>query len=214
MKKLLLVVALFSGLMFFSCGEKVDDLKTVAEVIQKAPEVAANIEKSSKEAEIVKAERKKRNDVGALPYAKLQTYLITKLDGYKAEEPSGETIDMQGLSYSNASITFNKTNSDGTEDFIEINILDYNSVETMFTAAAYWVGGITKEDTRTIEKSLTTNIPYTYGSEKYLKDTKEVELNYAVAYRFIVQIRGNNQKDTEFLKSIASKMKLAELAKL
>lgn len=214
MKKILLSATLVASFMLFSCGEKVQELKTAAEVIQKAPEISNNIEKSQKEAEQIRAERKKRNDLNAMPYTKLQGYLPASIDGYKGEEPAGESIDMQGLSYSNASRNYTKTNADGTTDQIEINILDYNSVESMFGAAAFWVVGISKEDSHSKEKTFQTNIPYTYGYEKFLKESKEVEIHYAVAYRFIIQIRGTNQKDTEFLKTLAAKMKLDELAKM
>jgi hypothetical protein len=212
--KILSFAMVFSlALVLFSCGEKVDDLKQAAEVIQRAPEIANNIEKSQKESELVKAERKKRGDTTAMPYEKLQGFLPASINGYKAEEPSGETIDMQGMSYSNVSRRYVKTNADGTEDRIEIDILDFNAVETMFSAQAFWVVGIRKEDQNSKEMTFDPGLKNSYAYEKFMKQSKDVELSYAVAFRFIVNMKANNQTSTDNLKAIAKTMKLDELAK-
>ena len=74
-----------------------------------------------------------------MDYKDLQNYLPSSVNGYEAGEPSGSTMNMQGMSFSSAEIEF--TNQDG--DNVRVTLLDYTSAIMMYQAAtAMWTAGI------------------------------------------------------------------------
>jgi len=205
-----LIIAIFAFVLV-SCGEKARELKNAMELAKNAPEMAKNMEKSQNAAQAKIDERKKKGDTLAMPYQKLQQYLPTALAGYKAETPGGESMNMPGMSYSNASIRFTKENTP-TPDNVTIELLDYNQVGAMFTAATFWMSGYSREDAKGYEKTFNPGINNVFGFEKFEKERKYAELTYAIGYRFILTIKGYNQTDGEALKNIGKSMKLSELA--
>lgn len=213
MKVLYHSIYLLLFLLLFSCGEKVDELKKAAEFVQKAPEIAENMEKSANEAQAIREQRVKRGDTLAMHYEKLQSYLPGSIHGYEAEEPSGESINSMGFSYSTASRRYVQKGGDMSKE-IEISILDYVAVESLFMAATYWLNGYSRENAESYDRTFDTGIKNVFALEHFEKKDKRGEITYGVGYRFIITIRGNHIDNTDILKNIVKSMKLEELAKM
>lgn len=206
-----LSVLFIIALLFSGCGEKMKQMKDAAEFAQKAPEMAKNIEQSQDAAKKAREERVKKGDTLAMPYQKLQEYMPASISGYTAEEPAGESVNMQGVSYSMASRRYVQGSGDN-ESEIEISIMDYNAVESMYAAAAFWVAGYSREDSKSFDRTFDPGIKNVYGLEHYDKVNKRVEVTFAVGYRFLVSIKATNQPNTDLVKRVAGSMKLKDLA--
>jgi hypothetical protein len=144
----------------------------------------------------------------ALNYKDLQTYLPSSLSGYTAGEPGGSSMNMQGMSFSNADITF--TNDAG--DKVEINLMDYKGAANMFQAAtAMWSGGMSFED----DDSKAWSVEWSddiVGWAVIEKNDKAVQLALGIGERFFLSIEATNRTDFSFVENIAKGMKLEELA--
>ena len=144
----------------------------------------------------------------AMSYTELQNYLPTTLSGYTAGEPGGSSINMQGMSFSNAEITF--TNDAGDE--VQINLIDYSMAASMFQAStAMWSSGMSFEDADSKAWSMewSDNIA---GWAEIQKKSKEVMLALGIGERFFLTIEATNKTEMSFVEDIAKGMKLAELA--
>jgi hypothetical protein len=215
MKLTLSILAIALVAMMYSCGEKAKEIKDAMELVEKAPEMAQNMETSQAKAEQKWAERKQKGDTLAMNFKELQKFLPSSVSGYTTEEPAGESVNMSGLSFSQASGKFSRTAGDGSSEDITVEIMDYNAQSALFTAAAFWwISGFSREDGNGFERGFDPGVANCYGYEKYTKASKEAELTLAVGYRFIVVIKGDNQNNTEFLKSIAKSMNLNAMAGL
>jgi len=140
-------------------------------------------------------------------YKDLQKYLPSSLSGYEAGEPDGQTMTMQGMSFSSASIEF--TNED---DFVRIALIDYVAAASMYQmATAMWGMGMSIEDDEMIAKAVKweDNI---VGWEEFRKIDKEATLALGIGDRFFMTVEANNQSGTDFVKSVAKKMDLNGLA--
>lgn len=213
MKYKILLVSILSVFFLISCGEKVDELKKAAEFVQKAPEMAKNLEKSANEAQTIREQRVKRGDTLAMHYEKLQSYLPSSISGYEAEEPSGETLNNMGFSYSTASRRFVQKGGDISKE-IEVTIVDYVAVESLFMASTYWLNGYSRESAESYDKTFDPGFKNVFALDHFDKKEKRGEVTYGVGYRFLVTIRGNRIDNTDILKNVAKSMKLDELAKL
>jgi len=141
-------------------------------------------------------------------YTELQNYLPTSLSGYTADEPGGSSMNMQGMSFSNAEIAF--TNDAGDE--VHINLMDYVGAASMFQAAtAMWASGMSFEDGDTKAWSLEWSENIT-GWAEIQKADKEVQLALGIGDRFFLSIEATNKTDISFVEDIAKGMKLEELA--
>lgn len=141
-------------------------------------------------------------------YTELQTYLPTSINGYTAGEPTGSTMSMQGMSFSNAEITF--TNDHGDE--ISINLIDYSMAINMFQAAtAMWGEGMSFEDddSKAWSFNWSENIA---GWAQIQKNDMEVQLALGIGQRFFLTIDATNKSDIKFVENIAKGMKLEQLA--
>lgn len=199
--------------ILLSCGEKVDELKKAAEFVQKAPEMAKNIEKSANEAEAIREQRVKRGDTLAMNYEKLITYLPSSIAGYEAEEPSGESINVMGLSYSTASRRFVQKGGDISKE-IEVTLIDYVAVESLYMAATYWLSGYSRENAESYDKTFDPGIKNVFALDHFEKKDKRGEVTYGLGYRFLLKISSDGIDNTDILKNVAKSMKLEELAKM
>lgn len=209
-----LIITLFAFILI-SCGEKAKEIKDAVELAQKAPEMAKNMQNAQDAAKIRWDERKKKGDTLALPYKKLDEFIPASINGYKSEDPSGQNMNMQGLSYAESSRRYTKEGTNGVNEDIEIKIVDYNATYDMFAAAFFWMStNFSREDANGYERTIDIGVKDVPGFEKFNKSSKTAELTFAVGYRFILTIRVENQANTDFAKSIAKTMKLAEMSKM
>ena len=206
------VIVLFFVLLLISCGgdEKVQELSNAMKAVQNADETAEKMNESNDLIQKRMDERKQKGDTLAMHYKKLQEYLPASISGYTAEAPTGESINMPGASYSNAHIRFTKGN-----DEVTVNIIDYNQAFAMYQGViALWSMGMSVDNDRETAKGYNPNLELSGGWEKYDKQNKAAELLLGIGSRFFIEIKASNQTNTDFVKSVANSMKLAEMSKM
>ena len=143
-----------------------------------------------------------------MAFKQLQNYLPVHIDGYTAGEPGGQSISIEGLTFSSADIEF--TNTDG--DFIKISLLDYAGASTLYqTAAATWQAGVTYESDDITFKQVTWN-EHISGWEQYHKTERKSIIALGIANRFFLTIEASNQDNLDLVISIAENMDLDKLA--
>jgi hypothetical protein len=213
---LLLTVALFISIS--ACGEKskdIDDIKNAINIVKNAPEAAKKAESTLDKAQKVWEQRRAKGDTIPINFRELQKFLPDELAGYTAKEPKGETMNMRGISYSEASRRYERMSDDGKQEFITMSILDYNAAVSMFTAAAaWWSSGYSLENADGFAKSFDPGIDNCYGYEEYNSKRKEAKITLALAYRYIFTIEGSNLPDTDKLKDILKQVNIEKLARL
>lgn len=212
----LLTVSIF---LLVSCGGKESqDLKQTMDAmkaVSKSGEVAENMQEQTAIAEKRLAERRAKGDTISMHFEKLQEYLPAEISGYKAEVPYGQSFNAMGLSYSEASRKFLRKNADGSEDYIEVKLVDYNESYQIYAGLTAWVtSGFSIENTDGYEKGFKTNSDYAFGWEKYSKNDKRATVMVAIGYRFLLTVEADNQSGTEDLKNIVNRMNVKDLAKM
>ncbi len=193
----------------FGCGEKAKEMKDAMEAAKNLSENADQMTKKIDEVQQRREARKAKGDTLAIPYKDLQQYLPASINGFTAEEPSGESVNMGGMSYSSA-----KRNYKGANDAeVEVNILDYNQNPGMYEGiTALWAMGMSVDNDREFSKTYDPQLAYSAAFEHYYKQDKRSELTIAVGGRFIVTLKAEKQANNDFLKSVASGMRLSDLA--
>jgi hypothetical protein len=194
-----------------SCGGKIDEEaeKPATNPLEALVQAGEEMEKAANEGEAKMKERRAKGDTLAMPYAELQKYL-PRVDGFKAEEPSGSNIDMPGMSYSSAEAKYTK--DDGT--WIKVTIVDYNQAYSLYSAAtAMWAMGMSV-DTPT-EKAGGLKFEGDIGGwETFHKQNKVATVVLGVGSRFWVSVEGEKQEGTDFVKSVAKLIDLKKLSAL
>lgn len=146
--------------------------------------------------------------VELMNYTDLQFYLPTSIENYKAGEPGGSTMEMEGMSFSSAEIEF--TGSDGKT--IKITLMDYSLAQNMFKmATAAWGSGINFEDDESKIQTFKISEKIA-GWEEFRKKENEAQIAIGIGERFFLSIEANEQKGIDFIKEIALNMELDELA--
>jgi len=159
MKKILLLIIAVSFIGFIGCGEKAQELKDTADAMKTIQEAASNMEETQNAAEAYRAERKKRGDTLAMAYTKLQEFLPASIAGYERQEPEGESMNMGEVSFSQASVRFVKKAADGSENYVNVHIYDYNQTYNLYAGIiAFWKAGYQKEDANSFEKTFDPGI--------------------------------------------------------
>jgi len=207
MKNLLRFFMLLSITTLIACGgnevkeeENIDVEKNPLGALMKMSE---NMEKQAKKME---DQMENRKDAKAMHYEELMKFLPESVDGYEKEEPKGESVDMNGMSFSSANVRFKKGNDD-----IDVTILDYNAAMSMYTmATAMWATGFKVDTSEEIAQSVSIDDDI-HGWETFKKKSKNASLVLGVNNRFLVTIEGDNQEDLDLLKEIAESMDLKEL---
>ncbi|HLP28363.1 MAG TPA: hypothetical protein VK147_06960 [Candidatus Didemnitutus sp.] len=197
------------SLMLVSCGEKVDE---AAEAMSNMKSIAETADEAQKTQDVLtkrREERRAKGDTLALAPDEIKKFLPGDIDGYKAEEPETQSMDMQGMSWSVASKEYRK--DDGST--VKVTITDYNATADMWAGATMMFAIKWSVDNATeTSKTIQTDDPYVNGHERFGKQDKSAAITYGLGGRFLLQIEGTNQTNTEFLKSIASRMDLKKMA--
>ncbi len=162
---------------------------------------------AAKKSEDRMKERRAKGDTMAMPYAELQKYLPA-IDGYKMSEPDGGSINMTGMSYSNAEGRYK--NDKGKR--IKVSIIDYNQAFALYSAAtAMWAMGLSV-DTPT-EKACGYKVDdKTGGWESYKKKSRQACVTLGIGDRFWISVEVDDQDNTDFAKQIAKSVDLSKLA--
>lgn len=207
MKNLMKIFTLLSIITLIACGG--NDVKEEENIdVEKNPlgalmKMSENMEKQAKKME---DQMENRKDAKAMHYEELMKFLPESVDGYEKEEPKGESVDMNGMSFSSANVRFKKGNDD-----IDVTILDYNAAMSMYTmATAMWATGFKVDTSDELAQSVSIN-DNIHGWETYKKKSKDASLVLGVNDRFLITIEGDNQEDMGLLKDIAKSMDLKNL---
>ncbi len=215
MKNLTSLFLILSTITFISCGGNDEPKETEKENIdiEKNPlgammKMSKNMQES---AEKMQKNMENKKDAKAMHYEELIKYLPESIDGYQINgEPKGASMDMQGASHSSAEVEFKNKNGNR----INISLIDYNAAYSMYSmATAMWASGFKIDTSEEIAQSLNfeDNIN---GWESYKKKSNRANIILGLGDRFLLTIDGDNQKNTDALKSVAKTMKLKELAAL
>lgn len=217
-----MTIRLFSACIAFTlvmsgCGgcDKINEIKQSAENVHELGKAAEHSQEAANVAEQRRDERRKRGDTLAMPYQDLQKFLPSSVSGYKAEEPSGSTMNMSGMSFSTAKRDFvQSSEASGESSRISVELFDYNSAFDIYSGLTIlWGANFSMEDDEKYTKTFDPGIKDVTGFEEYYKKDKNANVTYAIGGRFILTIKADgNQSGTDFAKGIAKSMNLGELA--
>jgi hypothetical protein len=147
-----------------------------------------------------------------ISFKKLQEFLPKiDLSGFNRLKPGGESSSAMGMSTSEATVTYQKS-----EDIsIEVKISDVAGVP--FAQMGASMMGMTEFENETesgYEKSV--KVQGFAGTEKAdsTEDSKSCELMLFVGNRFMVELRGTGTNDAALLHKLVDDMKLGDLSKL
>jgi len=209
----------FLGLtiIFTSCGgKKKDDVETISDkdnafsAMEKLSKNVDKMKEKTDEADKVIAERKAKGDTLAMPYKELEKFLPDAPSGYKKDgDPKGQTVNMAGSSYTEVEQNYKKDDS----NTLRVKIVDYNATYGTFQGLYAMAGmfSIDSDDERTGKTDI--GVDKTTAIESFKKKTKDATLSVGTGYRFWVEVSANNQTETDFVKSVAKSINLAELSK-
>ena len=202
----------------FSCGgeksDTADDIKTAVDMVKNMPDMAEKVDNIQTRAKKRWEERKELGDTVAMNYKELQKFLPKEVPGFTAEKPTGESLNMPGMSYSQAEQHFVKEEN-GKRTVVRVTIVDYNSAASMFsTAAAVFANNISFEDDNGYSRSIDVGVKDCYGHEEYSNKRRHASIMIAAGYRFIVSIEADNQDNADYLKDFVKYIDLEKLAKL
>jgi hypothetical protein len=201
-----------AGVLATGCGEKAKEMGQAMDNIKNIAENAEKIQSQQSDVQKLRDERRAKGDTLAIAYKDLQAYLPASVDGYTAMEPTGESVNMMGMSYSTCGRRFTKQGANG-EESVDITLMDYNSQAALYDGVVLiWGAGITIDNDSETMKSLKTDLPYSAAMEHYWKKEKRSEVIYALGGRFLLTIKADNQNSVDQAKNIANAMKLSELA--
>lgn len=219
MKKISLLALPFAlSFALIACGgSKEDETKTDDQNTGESTEQTDNADNSGNPVDDAQAAaqkkidaRRAKGDTLAMHYEELEKYLPGDLAGYTRGEPTGASVNIPGASYSSAEVEYN--NDKG--DHVKVTLIDYNQAYAMYTGlTAMWATGFSVDTPE--EKAggvkLNDNVG---GWEQFEKKSGDATVTLGVGYRFWVSVEANNQKDTEWAKSLAQKMDLKKLSEM
>lgn len=207
-------ILITATIFLISCGKEAQEAKQAFDILKDLPEKAQKMEQQADLVQKKQEERRQRGDTLAMPYQKLQEFLPKNISEYGDAKLSGESMNWGGFSMSKASANFYKEQPDGKTKNLSIELIDYNENYGLYAGLIFWSAGYSREDEYGFERTFNPGFENVWALEKFEKQDGTAELVYAISYRFLMTLRADNQKDTEFLKSVAKKVDIAKLAKL
>jgi hypothetical protein len=208
MNKVCITIAV--GALLIGCGksEEMQEAENAMKAIEAVTTSADEIQQGQDEAAKFQQERREKGDTVAMPYAELQKFLPSSIDGYSpAEEPSGSSQNMAGFSMSQAAQTFAGTaGADGNAPSIVVTIVDFGGTEAGYGMMALpMMMNMSQEDAHRRSGTIKSDVPYTSGLEDYNKDTKEAKVTYLTRYRYMITVEAKNQAEdqTAMVKTVA-----------
>ncbi|WP_139922286.1 hypothetical protein [Hymenobacter sp. DG01] len=205
-----LLPALVGATLLLASCEQAQQAKKSYDSLAKLKDAGEKMTTALDEAQSRRAEREKRGDTLALPYKELQAFLPAEVSGYTAANPTGQSMKMSGMAFSNAGREFTKDSIT-----LKLELIDYNGANKLYQGAGAILGmGLESEDDEQITKSTTLGIDGASGLETYRKKDRQAELMLGVGGRFLVKVTADKQPDLELVESVAKQIDLNKLAKL
>jgi hypothetical protein len=195
-----LLILLITNLIW-SCG-KVREARNAVESIK-------NLEKTVEQSNDKMQERRAKGDTLAIPYKDLQAYLPSSVSGFEKDgNPSGESVNAMGMSYSVANQRFKKG-----EATLNISLMDYNAAMGALTMATTMLssGYSVDNDTEHIG-SIKFDQEEVKGWEDFKKKDKRGTITAVVNDRFLISIEASNIENTENLQEIIKSIDLKKLS--
>lgn len=205
------VVAVILALMVVGCGKKADETQNALNAVAQVAGASGRLEKGAKEAEQFQKDRVARGDTVAMPYADLQKFLPSSINGYTAKEaPAGSSQSVTGFSMSQAEQTWVGTvGPDGTTPEIQITVVDFGGTQQGYAMmAAPLMMGFSQEDAHRRVGSTKVDVPYTGGWEEFDKDSKNAKITAITRYRFVITVEARNKGEDQsaMVKSLAEEI--------
>ncbi len=209
MKHIVMIGSFAASLMLVACG---GELNEAAEAMKNVQSIAASADDAAKTMDKMEARRQERvakGDTLAMDPEALKGYLPVSISSYEAKEPSYETVNTPGMSMTVVKKEFTKP--DGSR--VNVSITDYNaSAMGYMGAAAMFAVQMKVDNDQSMSATFNTDNEFVNGYEEFDKVNKDATVTYGVGGRFLVSIRATKQESTNFVKSVASSMKLDKLA--
>jgi len=190
-----ITTVLFLGALLVGCGEKAQELKQGMEAMKNVAENADNMKETMSEQEQFMKERAAKGDTIAMPYAELQKFLPTSIDGYKLDgEPSGSQQSMTGFSTSMTEQHWVSTSGDtNNPSRLKVILTDWGGTNGAYALAGLGFAlNLQSEDNTHKMRTYKMDIPYTYAIEEYQKDSKESKVTVGTRYRYIINVETEN----------------------
>jgi hypothetical protein len=210
MKKQICFIVLFLAIICFSCGggsqkeeKATSDSKESENSASNEDDKSSNDDQSSDNEESSSSKPKAGT---AMSYKELQKYLPNSVKGYILNgDMKGQSIDMQGMSYSSAEADYKKG-----EDNLSIVLVDYHAAASVYQSLTMaWSMNISIDNDQ--EKASTTTVKGIKGYQRIDKQDNSSELILGVNERFLLTIKATNQKNVDLVRSVAESMDLSEL---
>jgi hypothetical protein len=202
------ILTIVAGALLVGCGEKAQEMKNAANLAEQLAAAGGKIEQTQNEAETFYKARQEKGDTVAMPYAELQKLLPSAPSGYSAtEEPGGSSQSMAGFSMSQAEQTFAKpADADGNAPKIQVTIIDFGGTQAAYGMMALpMMMNLSQEDAHHRMQTLKMDMPHTWASEEYNKDSKDAKVTAVTRYRYVITVEARNQAEDQsaMLKSLA-----------
>lgn len=203
--------ALLAALLLLTACEQAREAKNAYNVVTHAADASKQMGAALDDAQTRQAQRVKNGDTLALPYKELQKFLPETVAGFAtADAPAGQTMQMPGMHYSQASRAYHQ----GDKQDLTVTIVDYNGAGALFSAASGLMAlGMEMEDDDQRMNSADLGQKGLKALETYGKKDRKATIVVAVNDRFIATVEATDQPDTEAVKAVAKSMNYDELLK-
>jgi len=204
-------IAVLAAVLFLAGCEQAKEAKNAYTVVTHAAEASKGMSEALQNAQTRQADRAKHGDTLALPYKELEKYLPETVPGFAtADAPAGQTMQMPGMHYSQASRAYHQ----GDKQDLTVTIVDYNGAGALFSAASGIMAlGMEMEDDNQRMNSADMGQKGLKALETYGKKDRKATVVVAVNDRFIATVEATDQPDTEAVKAVAKSLNYDELLK-
>jgi hypothetical protein len=202
------VVVLFAGVALVGCGERAQEARNTMNAMQAVAEAAKNTESTQDEAARFQEERRSRGDTVAMGYEDLQKFLPSAPSGYSPEaDPSGSSQSMGAFSMATAEQRFVKpAGADGATPTLIVTLIDFGGTEGAYGMMALpMMMNLSQEDAHQRMKTMKLDLPYSWGSEEYNKDTRDAKFTVMTRYRYVITVdaRHHGSDESEMVRRLA-----------
>lgn len=192
-------LGIVAGVMLAACGDKAREAGNAVNALAQVTNAATSIQESQQEAEKFYKERVAKGDTVAMPYPELQNFFPSAPDGYTPGARSGSSQSMGVFSMTEVEQAYNApAGADGNAPSIHVTIVDFGGSQAGFgMLAAPMMMTYSQEDEHSRTRTIKMDVPYTWGSEEYNKDSKTAKVTALTRYRYVITVEARNQTDDQ-----------------
>ena len=192
-------------------GDATRDIKNTKEVLENYKDIGKNVQKSMDKMEELAEKRRERGDTVAMKYQTMAEWM-PEIEGYTKLDPKGQRTKMAGISYSTLTQRYERMAEDGSKDFLEIQLIDYNGSPSMYSMATALLNTDMEidSDSETL-RSYPIDIENVSAMETHKKKTGKTTITTGIAYRFFGTVKADSREDA--VKALES-LPLKDMSKL